>query len=235
MKKKRKLKRNIKLTLLRFTITLCLFLIFLNYGISTYRKNELAKINYDIAKEFKYNIDITMLVNYEHKVPDNYDLKLKDIENNKVAIILYNSLRRMMATANDDGIEIVINNSYRSNSDQKRIYDSKIKSYQNQGYNYITAEKLTKSSVAEPGYSEHETGLAIDFSKSGNYTKNNKMWSWLNKNAYKFGFILRYPENKTNITKVEYEPWHYRYVGNELAKEIYESNLTLEEYYQNKK
>lgn len=95
MKKKRKLKRNIKLTLLRFTITLCLFLIFLNYGISTYRKNELAKINYDIAKEFKYNIDITMLVNYEHKVPDNYDLKLKDIENNKVAIILYNSLRRI--------------------------------------------------------------------------------------------------------------------------------------------
>ena len=230
-----KRKRNIKLILLRFTIILCISLICLNYVINTYIKNELKKVNYDIAKEFKYNIDITILVNYEHKVPDDYDLKLKDIENNKVATILYNSLRRMIATAKDDGVEIVINNSYRSNSNQKRIYNNRIKSYQSQGYNYITAEKLTKSSVAEPGYSEHETGLAIDFSESGNYSKNKKMWSWLKENAYKFGFILRYPENKTNITKVEHEPWHYRYVGSEIAKEIYESNLTLEEYYQNKR
>ena len=123
-----------------------------------------------------------------------------------------------------------INNSYRSTDEQKQMFNDKLISYQNEGYSYEEAYSQTKLTVQEPGYSEHQTGLAIDFSESGNQIHNDQMWDWLKQNAYKYGFILRYPEDKYDITKITYEPWHYRYVGKEVAKYITQNNLTLEEY-----
>ena len=102
--------------------------------------------------------------------------------------------------------------------------------YENEGYTKEKAYEQTTLTVQVPGYSEHETGLAIDFSNEGHYDENEKMWEWLKNNAYKYGFILRYPEDKYEITKIDYEPWHYRYVGKKSAKEISNKNLTLEEY-----
>lgn len=240
MAQKRKLKKGIKKTLIFFRlILLVLFLSgFFYYGLDKYKKHSISNINRDVVKKLDYKVDLSMLVNYEHKIPKDYDLRLRNVEGNKeVATILYNDLNRMITLAkNEDGVEIKINSAYRPNNIQKDIFDSYVKDYQKQGYSYSAAVQMTKISVAEPGYSEHETGLAIDFSESGNTVKNTKMWNWLAKNAYKYGFIKRYPSDKTNITKVKYEPWHYRYVGIELAKEIYDSNLTLEEYHeQNKK
>ena len=87
---------------------------------------------------------------------------------------------------------------------------------------------------AKPGHSEHQTGLAVDVEGSNHdYDdfENSKEFAWMKKNAHLFGFILRYPEGKTTITGFKYEPWHYRYVGKDVAKIIYEENLTLEEYY----
>lgn len=110
------------------------------------------------------------------------------------------------------------------------MFNDKLISYQNEGYSYEEAYSQTKLTVQEPGYSEHQTGLAIDFSESGNQIHNDQMWDWLKQNAYKYGFILRYPEDKYDITKITYEPWHYRYVGKEVAKYITQNNLTLEEY-----
>lgn len=237
--KKRKLKKKYRITLAFFRIILLTSILsgLLYCGLDKYKRNSIANINYDIAKKEIYKVDLAMIVNYENKVSADYDLRLRDIENNKVATIMYNDLKRMMTFAKDtDGVEIKINSAYRSNSNQKNIFDRYIKEYQSQGYSYNAAVKMTKISVAEPGYSEHETGLAIDFSEPGNYSKNTKMWNWLDKNAYNYGFIKRYPSDKINITKVKYEPWHYRYVGVKLAKELHTSKLTLEEYHeQNKK
>lgn len=237
MRVKRKLKKSVKIALMCLRVILLVSILsgIFFYKLDEYKEKSVLAINRNIVKKLDYNVDLSMLVNYENKVPDDYDLRLRDVGDNKVATILYNDLNRMITFAkNDDGVEINVNSAYRPNSTQANIFNSYVKDYQNQGYSYNAAVKMTKISVAEPGYSEHETGLAIDFSEPGNYAKNNKMWDWLDKNAYKYGFIKRYPSNKTNITRVKHEPWHYRYVGIDLAKEIYESKLTLEEFLEQK-
>ena len=84
--------------------------------------------------------------------------------------------------------------------------------------------------VAIPGTSEHELGLAVDINADKEQSSNEEVYNWLAENAWRYGFILRYPQGKEDITGIDYEPWHYRYVGKEVAKEIYEAGITLEEY-----
>ena len=175
-------------------------------------------------------IDPLILVNNDNAFKDNINLNLVNFEENKVADIIYNDLVDMYNAALDDNITLKINNAYRSKEEQTKMFNDKMQSYINEGYYKEEAYSKTKLTVQKPGYSEHETGLAIDFSNEGHYEENEKMWTWLKNNAYKYGFILRYPENKYEITKIDYEPWHYRYVGKKVAKEITNQNLTLEEY-----
>ena len=109
--------------------------------------------------------------------------------------------------------------------------------YQNELFNYYVKEKGLNYALecsAKPGHSEHQTGLALDVegsNKDYDNFENSKEFIWMKDNAHKYGFILRYPKGKEHITGFKYEPWHYRYVGNEIAKYIYENNLTLEEYF----
>ncbi len=109
--------------------------------------------------------------------------------------------------------------------------------YQNELFNYYVKEKGLNYALecsAKPGHSEHQTGLALDVegsNKDYDNFENSKEFIWMKDNAHKYGFILRYPKGKENITGFKYEPWHYRYVGNDIAKYIYENNLTLEEYF----
>jgi len=84
--------------------------------------------------------------------------------------------------------------------------------------------------VAIPGTCEHELGLAVDINADKEQSSNEEVYNWLAENAWRYGFILRYPKGKEDITGIDYEPWHYRYVGKEVAKEIYEEGITLEEY-----
>jgi D-alanyl-D-alanine carboxypeptidase len=126
-------------------------------------------------------------------------------------LLLYNE-------AFENDLELTIFSGYRSFEKQEKIWSN------NPNENY----------VAKPGYSEHQTGLAIDVSRKDigltkNF-KNTKEYQYLKNNAYKYGFIIRYPEDKEYITGYLFEPWHLRYVGEDIAKEIYEHNLTLEEY-----
>ena len=96
-----------------------------------------------------------------------------------------------------------------------------------------TSKNYALNCSAKPGHSEHQTGLAVDVEGSNNdYDKfeSSIEFNWMINNSYKYGFILRYPKGKENITGFKYEPWHYRYVGIELAKYLYKNNLTLEEY-----
>ena len=175
-------------------------------------------------------INPLILVNSENAFPDNVNLNLVSFNGYRVADTIYNDLARMYNAALNDNITLKINNAYRSKDEQNQIFESKMNAYENEGYTKEKAYEQTTLTVQVPGYSEHETGLAIDFSNEGHYDENEKMWEWLKNNAYKYGFILRYPEDKYEITKINYEPWHYRYVGKKAAKDITNKNLTLEEY-----
>lgn len=175
-------------------------------------------------------INPLILVNQNNPFPDNVNLNLVTFQEKEVADIIYNDLIDMYNAALNDNITLKINNAYRSKEKQTQIFEEKMKDYENQGYNKEKAYEQTTLTVQVPGYSEHETGLAIDFSNEGHYDENNQMWAWLKNNAYKYGFILRYPQDKYEITKIDYEPWHYRYVGKKAAKEITNQNITLEEY-----
>lgn len=138
--------------------------------------------------------------------------------------------RAMYAAALKEGNKLTPFSGHRRFSTQKTNYENKIRLYQNQGMSYADAVLKAAESIMPPGCSEHNTGLAMDivsidvgFQYSGEYR-------WLQENAADYGFILRYPADKTHITKVKFEPWHWRYVGIEAAKAIKESGQCLEEY-----
>ena len=126
---------------------------------------------------------------------------------------------------NQLGVSLMVNSSYRPYKDQESIY----KQYKN------VSLKYADSYAARPGYSEHQTGLAIDITSLENpLVKDFKVspeYQWLKDNCYKYGFILRYPEGKEHITGYNTESWHFRYVGLEVAKKIYLENITFDEYY----
>ena len=123
----------------------------------------------------------------------------------------------------DEGLNISINSAYRSYEEQEKLYDDYLKLY---GKNYVNKY------VAVPGYSEHQTGFALDLeSLDCDIFKNSKEYRWIKNNAYKYGFILRYQEGKENITGYNAEEWHIRYVGRKAAEYIYKNNITFEEYY----
>ena len=101
----------------------------------------------------------------------------------------------------------------------------------NEGYSRSRAERTAKKWVAVPGTSEHQLGIAVDINADKTKSTNDEVYTWLAKNAHNYGFILRYPLGKEDITGSEYEPWHYRYVGTEAAEEIFNNHICLEEYF----
>ena len=135
------------------------------------------------------------------------------------------AFEQLSKDAKNEGYQIIATSAYRPYSYQLKLYDEYVTTM---GFDY--AEKCS----ARPGHSEHQTGLAVDVMGSNldyNEFESSKEFDWMLNNAHEYGFILRYPKNKTNITGFKYEPWHYRYVGKKVAKIIYEEDITLEEYY----
>lgn len=177
-----------------------------------------------------------ILVNYQHPIPDDYSVLLIQLKNDQsVDERIYPELQDMMDAAKVDGIYPLISSSYRTTEMQETLYLEKVEEYKNKGYLNNKAEQLAQMWVALPGTSEHQIGLAVDIGVDHSQILNGSQSSsdvhqWLMANSYKYGFILRYPEGKTDITGVNYEPWHYRYVGKEVAKEITEKGICLEEY-----
>lgn len=175
-------------------------------------------------------INILILVNKSNKLPAGFKVTLTTIENVQVAQVLLDDLIEMRKAAEKDNVYLYIRSAYRTRKDQKKAFSNTVSGYVNQGNSRRVARNRTEQVVARPGYSEHHTGLAIDFSLDSNAEKQAEMWEWLSKNAYKYGFILRYPEGKEQITGYTFEPWHYRYVGREHAQSIFYKDLLLEEY-----
>lgn len=190
-----------------------------------------TKILFNPSKQASKDWNL-ILVNKWNPVPDNYEINFTQLQNgHSVDSRIYPELQEMFDDARSDGILPMITSSYRTAQTQQRLFEEEIASYKSQGYSNDKAREIAATWVAEPGYSEHQVGLAVDIStadsqRQGKYV----VWDWLNKNCYKYGFILRYPEDKTEITGISYEPWHYRYVGKEAAQEIFEQGICLEEY-----
>ena len=172
-----------------------------------------------------------ILVNDDYCVPRNYEVELTELSNGeKVDSRIYPQLQQMFDDARAEGLELFVREGYRTTQDQKDIMNERIQQYQDEGYSRGEAKKLAKEYVAEPGTSEHELGIAVDINADTSKGSSDAVYTWLANNAYKYGFIKRYPDNKIEITGVNNEPWHYRYVGVDAALEMQKKGLCLEEY-----
>lgn len=176
------------------------------------------------------------LVNPWNGMSENPDVKLTQLANgHSVDERCYPDLQEMMDDCRADGLSPVICSSYRTWETQQSLFDANVNKLVAQGYSRAAAETETAKAIAVPGTSEHQLGLALDIVDVNNQNldetqEDTPVQKWLMKNSWKYGFILRYPNDKSDITGIIYEPWHYRYVGKDIAKEIYDADICLEEY-----
>ena len=161
-------------------------------------------------------IDNILIVNKTYSLPSTYGKKLTTDTKNA-----FNDMKK---DANSIGLNLYISSGYRSYKTQKTVYN-----------NYVKRDGKTKADTysARAGHSEHQTGLAFDLNTINDLFGYTEEGLWVNDNCYKYGLIIRYPKDKTNITGYKYEPWHLRYVGKELAEKLYNNGnwITLEEYF----
>lgn len=179
-----------------------------------------------------------VLVNGDHPMEEGYVPQLKELEKGlSLDARIIDAAKDMLSDAKKAGLHIDICSAYRSVDRQEQVFGESMKERVKDGMSYWDAFNETALNVAVPGTSEHALGLALDLI-SNQYTELDERQEttaeakWLKENCHKYGFILRYPPEKTNITGIIYEPWHYRYVGVEDATEIMKLGVTLEEYLQ---
>ena len=189
-----------------------------------------------------------LLVNRQNPVPEGYVPVLAALDPSVgepgcyVDESCYDALVQLITDCNTiNGSEMCVTSAYRFPEQQERIFDKKVDSYLKDGYHYDDAYAKAATAVAIPGTSEHQLGLAVDINDEDPWPTKPEheqqikpetlaAQNWLMANCWKYGFILRYPEHKEDVTGFIYEPWHYRYVGLALAEELYVLDLTLEEY-----
>jgi D-alanyl-D-alanine carboxypeptidase len=176
------------------------------------------------------------LINNDHLLPHDFTVETTSLGNgHAVDSRIYDALQQMLADAKKEGLSPVICSSYRDMATQERLYNQLVQEHLETGCSQELAEEYAAEWVAVPGSSEHQSGLAVDI-VSPSYQildraqENTKEQKWLMAHCAEYGFILRYPDGKQQITGKEYEPWHYRYVGKEAAKEIMSRGICLEEY-----
>ena len=189
-------------------------------------------VNIGLDHEFYTNMTDTdmsdgylIICNKYHKLKDNYVPNLVSLDGyggGQMEKEAAKHFKEMVNAAKKEGISIYNVSGYRSFNTQKNLYN-----------NYVSRDGKAKADTysARAGTSEHQTGLATDVNSISTSFENTKAFKWLNINAHKYGFILRYPKGKEFITGYMYEPWHYRYVGVDVATIIHEKNITYEEYY----
>lgn len=179
-----------------------------------------------------------VLINKQHSIPDDYTFTLGTIAGQmQCDERILDDLRAMLQAAKDEGVKLNVCSPYRSPDRQVMLFERKIKRYMARGMSYMEAYQLASQAVTVPGNSEHEIGLALDIVCDTYKTLDagfgdTEAGKWLAANSYRYGFILRYPEGKEYVTGIEYEPWHFRYVGVEAATVITEQGITLEEFWE---
>ena len=195
--------------------------------------SNLDHVFYSDSKPADTSKGMYTLVNKYNYLASNYVPKdlvkvSKDYTRNDTTVvkIAYENFVKMVEAAKLEGLTIKATTCYRNYNFQSALY-----------YKYVKADGVKKADTysARPGYSEHQLGYSLDVT-NGNFVafedfEKTKEYEWLKDNSYKYGFILRYPKDKEYITGYMFEPWHYRYVGNDIAEYIYKNNITYEEYY----
>lgn len=177
-----------------------------------------------------------ILVNKDKLIPDDYQVKAEIVEgNHKTDYRIVENVKNMLSDARKAGLNPIICSSYRSTAKQKTLFNNKLNEYKKKGYSVEAATEKASLWVAVPGTSEHEIGLALDIVSKKYQLLDEKQeetaeQQWLMEHCNEYGFVLRYPTDKKEITQINYEPWHYRYVGVDNAKFMTEKGYCLEEY-----
>lgn len=176
------------------------------------------------------------LVNFQHPLPEEHTIQTVTLKNGlRVDERCYPELQSMMDACRAEGLEPVICSAYRTHKEQEELFQNKIDRLIEQGYSEADAETEAGKVVAVPGTSEHELGLAVDIADMNHQLldesqEDTEVQKWLMEHSWEYGFILRYPTGKSDVTGIIYEPWHYRYVGKEDAEQIHTLGVCLEEY-----
>jgi len=172
-----------------------------------------------------------LLVNRDSNMPDDYKPDLVSLGNgyllNRRAATAWEAMR---SSARKDSVSIWAISTYRSLEYQENLFYRRIKECMAEGKTSEEAYEIVAFGTAVPGTSEHNLGLAVDINELSESFEKTKAFAWMQENSANFGFILRYPKNKTEITRIKYEPWHYRYIGSNHAKIMKEKGFVLEEY-----
>ena len=201
-------------------------------------KNEAAHNN---AKVLAGNEDgwALALVNEAHPLDTSYvPAELVEIESERsVDSRIAEPLKKMLDDGAAAGLDMYVTSAYRDYEYQRTVFNATMNDWIGQGYKPLDAYDETRKSVAVPGTSEHATGLAVDIISADYKALDDRQGDtdeqkWLMEHCWEYGFILRYPQDKADVTGIIFEPWHYRYVGEAAAKETHEQGLTLEEYLQ---
>lgn len=179
-----------------------------------------------------------ILTNAEYPVPEDYEVELEAIPGTEQSVDkrIYEPLMSMIDDMKSQGLSPVVCSGYRTLDKQEKLFNRKVLSYVRAGYTKEESYNLARQTISIPGSGEHCLGLAVDF-YTRRYHKLERAFEdtpeskWLVEHAQDYGFVMRYEENKTDITGIQYEPWHYRYVGVEAAKYMKDKELSLEEFY----
>jgi len=206
-------------------------------GMVVYMDNDILTSN-SFYTDIKPVVDpdcLTVLVNKYYQLPRDYiprDLEpvISDYSDGEHCLRheARFALENMGKEANNQGISIKACSAFRSYDYQEEVYLRKKTDMVTMEEYQIERDRVS----ARPGHSEHQTGLAVDVNETEQTFEDTPAGRWLAENSYRYGFILRYPKGKEHITGYDYEPWHYRYLGNELAHKVYDSGLTYDEYYE---
>jgi D-alanyl-D-alanine carboxypeptidase len=214
----------------------------LAYGNEIATEDDLAMINTENktehdSQEFTNDNPLLVLVNKDHELSEEYDSNLQSICGGRLEAsgYLYKDLCAMLSDAKNAGYEYWIASAYRSRQRQQELVDEDVEALMQKGYSYEDALTETYRETMPAGHSEHETGLALDILCSGSTNMDTTQADepgnlWLLTHCSEYGFILRYPADKEDVTGISYEPWHFRYVGKEAAKYIMENGITLEDF-----
>ena len=184
----------------------------------------------------KVDDELLTLVNPWNPLPDSWTPDLVTLsDGRKIDSRCYEAFEEMMDACKAAGYSPFLCSAYRTQETQQQLYDNKVQRLINSGMSEEEAKVEAAKAVAIPGTSEHQLGLAVDIVDANmqdltDEQENTATQKWLMANSWRYGFIHRYPNSKTDITGIIYEPWHYRYVGKDAAQDIFNRDITLEEY-----
>lgn len=182
------------------------------------------------------NDELLTLVNPWNPLPEDWQCDLVTMSDGRqIDSRCYEALEEMMDDCREAGYDPMICSAYRTQETQQSLYDNKVQRLMNSGMSEEEAKVEGAKAVAVPGTSEHQLGLAVDIvdyvmQDLTEEQENTDTQKWLMANSWRYGFIHRYPNGRTDVTGIIYEPWHYRYVGKDAAQDIFTRNITLEEY-----